>query len=172
MFVHNQCFTSEIALPLSIEALSITTKQLQCSSVIHSYLIILLFKQPSAESVSFIASLPIQVSVNKENLIQLVGTPADISKGEKLLMTQFVSPQLKHRTFKFTSDIRFFSFIEDFILARQHKKDSTFYYLPATKSNSSSESLPLSPDNAGFFFTIFSSNAKHFEQACCDLEVR
>ena len=98
-------------LVAGLKALSITTKQLECSQIIHSYLTLRLFKQQSAVCESLIASLPVKVSVNKANLIQLEGTPAAISKGEKQLMTHFVPPQLKHRTFKFTSDIRFFQLI-------------------------------------------------------------
>ena len=163
--------TATSALVAGIKALSVTTKQLECSPIIQSYLTLRLFKQPSTDSESFLTSLPVQVSVKKENLI-LEGTPAAISKGEKLLMTQFVSPQLKHRTFEFTSDIRFFSLIEDLFLAKQHEKDSTFYYLAATKCQTTSESSPPTPDITGFSFTIFSSHDKTFEQACCDLEVR
>ena len=157
-------------LVAGLKALSITTKQLECSQIIHSYLTLRLFKQQSADCESFIASLPVKVSVNKDNLIQLEGTPAAISKGEKQLMTRFVPPQLKHRTFKFTSDIHFFQLMEDLILARQQEKDSTLYYLPAKRESSSFSDS--SPDKTGFSFTIFSSRAKHFEQVCSDLEVR
>ena len=154
-------------LVAGLKALSITTKQLECSQIIHSYLTLRLFKQQRADCESFVASLPIKVSVNN-NLIQLEGTPAAISKGEKQLMTHFVPPQLKHRTFKFTRDIRFFQLMEDLILANQQEIDSTFHYLEATESESSESSS----EKIGFSFTIFSSHAKHFEQACSDLEVR
>ena len=156
-------------LVAGLKALSITTRQLECSQIIHSYLTLRLFKQQSADCESFIASLPVKVSVNN-NLIHLEGTPAAVNKGEKQLMAHFVPPQLKQNTFKFASHIRFFQLMEDLILAKQQEKDSTFYYLPAkSESSSSSES---SPDKAGFSFTIFSSHAKHFEQVCSDLEVR
>ena len=170
-----ECYNEDVITAravTAIETFSITTKQLKCSPIIHSYLALRLFKQPIHENKSCIWFLSVKISV-KDSLIQLEGTPAAISKEEKQLMAHFVPPnQLKHRTFEFTSDIRFFSVIEDLILAKQQNKDSTFCYLPATKSKSPDSFQPASSDKTGFSFTIFSCRAKQFKQVCCDLEVR
>ena len=171
------------ALSVGLKQLSVTTRPLECPPAIHTYLIHILFEQPTMENRSFVQSLSVQIAVDENSRIQLEGTPADINEGEKQLLSHFVPPELKHRTFKFTCESRFFFLVENTVLKRLHE-EATFLHThqarpPAhhqRKENQSQRSpshfsSSTSEEKASFSITIYSKNAEHFERVCAELQV-
>ena len=151
-----------------VKALCITTRPIDCSPLIHSYLDLVL-KQRDPDTLSFLSSLCVQVTFYEQQCILLKGTPAAISESEKLILDHFVPPRLKYRTFEFRC--RFKSLIEDFLIA-QLERMSTCRYLETENSSSATNTNHESSSSSSFFFTIFSPNIEHFEQMCHELQVR
>ena len=148
-------------------AISVSTKRLDCKPIIHSYLALVLLK-PDPETESFISSLPAEVTISKENRIELEGKkPTDITESEERLLSHFVPPHLKYKTFEFHHSLQLYSLIEKFVL-RSHSGLPGFRYLGPEKLFSS-----LSAQfGTGFSFTVFSLNSEHFTQICGEIEVR
>ena len=145
-----------------------TTKRLDCKPIIHAYLALVLFLKPDPETESFISSLPAEVTISKENRIQLEGTNRTaITESEERLLGLFVPPHLQHKTFEFHHSHQLYSLIEKLVL-RFHSSVPGFHYLGPEKLFSS---LPAQ-FTTGFSFTIFSLNSEHFTQICGEIEVR